>query len=100
MLEPDIHEAKKILNEEKFREKKVLFAFYYNRPEKFAPLPHMYLLPVSEYLDSIEKEHVSNSPFEKPNLTPKVKLAIQYEAWIEVFRHLNLARKISELSEI
>jgi len=100
MLEPEIEEAKKILREENFRNKKVLFAFYYNRPQNFASLPHLYLSTVSEFLDTIENQHVSNSPFEKPNLTPKVKLAIQYEVWMEVFRHLNLSRKISELSEI
>jgi len=100
MLEPDMKEARKIISDKSLKDKKILFAFYYDRPKEFIPLPHMNLLPVTVYLDTIENEHVTNSPFAKPELTPKVKLSIQYEAWIGVFRHLKLARKISELSEI
>jgi hypothetical protein len=100
MLQPDMREAKKNLQDEKFKKKKFLFVFYYHRPKEFEPLPHIYLLPASQYLDTIENEHVSNSPFEKPSLTKKVKLAIQYEVWIELFRHLEMAKKISELGDI
>jgi hypothetical protein len=100
MLSPDMKEARKIISNKSLKDKKILFAFYYNRPKEFIPLPHMNLLPVTEYFDTIENEHVTNSPFAKPELTPKVKLSIQYEAWIGVFGHLKLSRKISELSEI
>ncbi len=100
MLSPDMKEARKIISNKSLKDKKILFAFYYDRPKEFILLPHMNLSPVTKYFDTIENEHVTNSPFAKPELTPKVKLSIQYEAWIEVFRHLKLSRKISELSEI
>jgi hypothetical protein len=93
-LEPSISEAVEIMKEKRFKKKKLLFVFYYERPQFFDILPNLYLKVKSESLDRYDLNFVSNSPFNKPY--PKIRplVILQYNVWKEVFKHLSLAKAI------